>query len=305
MLRIDNETRVNLGSKIHGAFLLDVEAPVWPDAGKPLASARTKNIWQMYNPKILVTQVVDIIPGRQPVEVKPGEWRWEKDTCLAAWLIENKDAFAHFVGLRIVLKVKAGDKVGMHFAAPGWSEPITDQADLSGAKIPLFLQDTEAADLHQPGTIAHANLKAGGDLEPPSNVMLTAWSNDQPRDFEMPLKHMGVSPSVVLIWQDKLMQPGEKRYLGFTWGLNHVVATPQKANTPQLGVSVEGTFAPGKEFTVFAQVRDWESGLKLELDLEPGLKLVQGKAEQAVPQPVGSTHQPRQLDRTRGGSRPL
>jgi hypothetical protein len=166
--------------------------------------------------------------------------------------------------------------------------PITAQADLKGKEVPSFLQMQESPDPTQPGVVAQMGLKLGGDLEPPDRVSVTAWDAEQ-RDWNMPVKDMGKNTSVVLYWGQKKLNPGEKRWAGYTYGLGQIHTDAAAKNGSRLALTLDGDLEADTEFTVLAYVLQPQPGQKVKLFLAPGLSLVKGAAEQPVPpSPDGS-----------------
>jgi hypothetical protein len=77
------------------------------------------------------------------------------------------------------------------------------------------------------------------------------------------------------------MKKGEKREVGFSYGLGRVDTT-----SGQLGLSVGGDFSPGGELTVVALVSTPQPGQKLTLKLPEGFSFADGQAaQQDVPPP--------------------
>src|SRR5262249_20650241 len=89
VIRIDGDL-VQFGSPARGRWVLP------PELGKQ-EKTKTKYVWET-NGKIRITQVVDIIAGKQPIK-KGDKHRLKLDRCLAAYLIENLDTESHKVGL--------------------------------------------------------------------------------------------------------------------------------------------------------------------------------------------------------------
>jgi hypothetical protein len=126
LVRVDNQKPVSFGPINLGQWVTKEEwHPIDPPPGLPLNFTRTSNSWQMFGKNIRITQVVDIISAKQPVEIKPGEWRWPLNVCLAGYLVENLDTEYHSVGLRLVLDTQIGSKDDVRFAGPDLPAPVT------------------------------------------------------------------------------------------------------------------------------------------------------------------------------------
>src|SRR5262249_11339817 len=144
------------------------------------------------------------------------------DTVLVRYRILNKDARAHKVGLRIQVDTLIGNNDGVPFTVPGIGL-VTTFADFRRARdIPDFIQALEIPNINNPGTVAHMTLKLGGKIEAPGRVSLTHWPGFGFTPWEVPLQPLGGDSAVVLYWYEKTIQAGEKRELGFAYGLGSV-----------------------------------------------------------------------------------
>jgi serine/threonine protein kinase len=279
MIRIDGDL-VQFGSPARGRWVLA------PELGK-LEKNKTKYVWES-NGNIRITQVVDIIAGKQPIK-KGDKHRLKLERCLAAYLIENLDTESHKVGLRFLLDTLIGERDAVPFAVPGWPFLITTQGDYEGKDVPHFIQALERTDdLAQPGTVALLTLKVGGDLEAPSRASLTHWSSKL-SSWEIPMEDIGKDSCAVLYWPDKELKPKEKRCLGFTYGLGQIIPRSTQDDAPiQMGLTLDGDFEPGKDFTILAYVRKPKSGEKLKLVAPEGLDFVNCEGEQTIRKPINN-----------------
>jgi hypothetical protein len=259
-----------------------------------------RSAWLYGEEKVAVTQTVELVPGPQSRLL---------DTCLVTYKIENRDNRPHRVGLRFMLDTFIGANDGVPFTLPGAPELCDTQREfLTPQDVPDFLQALENADLANPGTIAHVQLKLGEGIEAPSRVSLGAWPNpklrtkDQRCMQQMTLWDVPVLPiksltpgdpadsCVVLYWPEQELKAGATRNVGFSYGLGQVASGETKG---QLGITVGGSFNIGGTFTVTALVSKPVSGQKLTLHLPPGLELVAGQsAEQPVPPASGERYSP-------------
>jgi hypothetical protein len=247
-----------------------------------------KSVWIFDDQKILVTQTVEIVPGAQSSLL---------DTCLVRYDLENKDGVAHEVGLRFLLDTFIGDNDGVPFLLPGADQLCSTKMEFQKATdVPDFIQAYENNDLKSPGTVAHVGLKVPG-LDPPDRVTLSAWPNvalgrrdrrceQQFTRWEVPVLDMNsLSPAdsaVTIYWNERTLKPGERRSVGFSYGLGVVAGGEGGGN---LAVTIGGSFAPEGEFTVTAYVQDPVPGQTVTLTLPDGFKLLGGDAQQTVPQP--------------------
>ena len=115
--------------------------------------------------------------------------------------------------------------------------------------------------------------------------LLTRWEADGLVRWEVPIRPMEQAnqpgrpkdSAVVMYWLPRELKPGEKREVGFSYGLGHV-----SSSGGQLGLSVGGSKSPGGELTVVALVNNPQPGQKLQLKLPDGFTLVEGQAEQTL-----------------------
>lgn len=257
-----------------------VRRPFSP-AFRPGESFRSKGEW-VTNNQIHITQAVDVVPGEQPVEIG-GTPRRLLDTCLVGYQIENRDRRPHRVGLRVMIDTLIGDNDGVPFAVPGQQELVTRFKEFrTPADVPDFIQALEVPDLRSPGTVAHLSLKLGRGFEAPERVSLTHWPGTS-LAWQIPLQSIQQDSAVVLYWPERELQPGEKRTLGYAYGLGSVSGAEGGG---KLGLSLSGSFEPGGEFTIAAYVNRPQSGQTLTLSLPDGVERTAGEATQAVrPQP--------------------
>jgi hypothetical protein len=247
-----------------------------------------KSVWVYDQEQVTVTQFVQVVAGEQSRKL---------DTCLVRYLIENNDRREHRVGLRFMLDTYIGTNDGVPFTIPGERELCDTMKDFkTAADVPDFIEALERDDLTNPGTIAHLQLRLGGRIDPPDRVTLGAWPNPvlvkrDPRCqqektlWDVPLfKIKDNDPPdscVTMYWSPKPLGPGEKREVGFAYGLGNVAS--DKDAEGRLGLSVGGRFVPGGEFTLTALVANPKKGETLKLELPPGFKLVEGELTQPVP----------------------
>jgi hypothetical protein len=268
-----------------------------------------KSVWEYPKQKIVVTQFVEIIAGEQSRKL---------DTVLVRYVIENNDTREHKVGLRFMLDTFIGDNDGVPFTIPNpnASELCDTRKDFDTAsKVPDYIEALENGnDLTKPGTIARVQFRLGQRVEAPSRVTLGAWPNTQLSDpkyglgpdavrclQEKTLWEVPVFPikafdeqgdsCVVMYWPQKALPAGEKREVGFAYGLGNVSAGDKDSNG-RLGLSVGGRFVPGGEFTLTALVANPKPKEELTLTLPEGFKLVSGELKQKVPPvPDGAARQ--------------
>src|SRR5262249_49889341 len=151
---------------------------------------------------VRISQFVEIVPSKQPVQVTPGVSRRLLDTVLVRYLIENLDRRAHTVGLRVQVDTLIGNNDGVPFTVPGFAGLVNTMADFrTPQEVPEFIQALEFPNLQNPGTVALMTLKPGGGLEPPGRVSLTHWAPEAP--WEVGVRHMGTDSAVIIYWNPK------------------------------------------------------------------------------------------------------
>ena len=250
--------------------------------GTPRVGARS--IWFYPNEQVSVTQTVEVVRGEQTFDV---------DTCRVLYTIENRDQQAHQVGLRFLLDTFIGTNDGAPFIIPGDKLLCETSKVFTGTdRVPEFVQALESMDFLNPGVIAHLKLKMGGKVEPPSGASFGAWP--QPgkvpgalgiqTPWKVPVASIRTTKdsAAVLYWDERMMQPNEKRTLGFTYGLGNFSSNA----AGDLGVTLAGTFQAGSNITVLALVKNPAIAQTLTLRLTDGLERVGGAETQVVTFPV-------------------
>jgi len=255
-------------------FERDAKLP--PNAGAK-SYAGSRSVW--VSGKIVYTQILELVPSGQPFMVA-GKPRLVLDTVRVRYIIENKDAKPFKVGLRTQIDTLIGANDGVPFTVPGMKGMVIGFADFPKvAPIPDFIQALERPNLQNPGTVAHMSLKIGG-VEAPTRVCLTHWPGGGFPSWEVPLVPIGNDSAVVLYWQERPLAPGEKREMGFAYGLGSVVSTDAGG---KLGITLGGSFEPGESFSVTAYVQSPIKGQTLTLELPRGLQRIDGDETQKVP----------------------
>jgi hypothetical protein len=87
---------------------------------------------------------------------------------------------------------------------------------------------------------------------------------------------------VVIYWDETEMRPGQTREMAVAYGIGQVTSTAGQGSG-KLGLTIDGTFRPGGEFTVTAYVNQPEAGQQVAIEVPSGLRLVEPKeSTQAV-----------------------
>jgi hypothetical protein len=282
-----------------------------PDKPKRKRIGR-KSVCLFQDSKIQVTQVVEVIPDDQAADVEYDGKKQEMrplNKVLVRYVLENKDDKEHSVGLRFLLDTFIGTNDGVPFTIPGVAGLVDTEMEFDqskGQKIPDFIQALERPDIADPGIVAHLALRLPG-LETPERVTLGAWPqrnlkenpktrnlpgigncNDHLTRWDVPLVNMQLTidpegkpapdSAVVMYWNEKMLKPKEERTLGFAYGLGDF-----EGGGGKIGLSVGGSFAVGKTFTVTALINDPKEGQTATIKLPAGFKLVSGEGTQKVP----------------------
>jgi hypothetical protein len=257
--------------------------------------------WRLPDPHLEVTQEVEIIPGEQSRRL---------DTCLVLYTLENKDTRPHQVGIRFMLDTYIGANDGVPFTIPG----ATGLCDTSMKfdrpnNVPDFIQALEKDDLRNPGTVAYLQFRIGSQVESPTRVTLGGWPNQELQQFG-PQYHNALSQltrwdvpfismkeldrlargigrradrdsAVTMYWNERELAPGKDRVVGFTYGLGSVDTSESEGH---LLLTVGGQLVRKGEFTLTALVHNPQPGERLTLILPSGFHLLEGHAEQEVPE---------------------
>jgi hypothetical protein len=294
-----------------GVFEQPAKQPLGKDpSGRELIGYKT--VWVVN--RIAVTQQVEIVPDAQMRAL---------NTCRITYTLENRGDVRQPVGLRYMLDTFIGTNDGVPFNIPGQGLCDTSHSFKKPEDVPDFVTALERDDVKNPGTVAHITLKAAGGLEPPSRVTLGAWPDGnlwkldhlamkQDTLWDVPVLSMRdealdrPDSAVTIYWDPRELKAGEKRVVGFAYGLGEVSGS----DNGSLGLALSGnreSFVDGGEFTLTAYVKDPRDKQTATLTLGTRrLMLVEGKETQDVPKldpNVKSTYSPVtwKIRSTRGG----
>jgi hypothetical protein len=229
-----------------------------------------------YPEGIVVTQDVEIVRGEQTGLL---------DTCLVRYALENKGKAPHTAGLRVMLDTFIGAEDGVPFLIPGRRKLLTTMQEFGPKDMPDVISALERPDPKNPGTVAQLGVNIV-DSEPVEKMIICRWPGPnvrweiQPESMAADAKRKGDS-CVFLYWEYRKMEPGEKRVMGFTYGLGQLESGGTSAG--QLGLMAHGSARPGGTFTVTAYVKKPQVGQKVKIELPDGLTLADDQpAEQTV-----------------------
>jgi hypothetical protein len=267
---------------IRAAFRIDEQIlmPKSPPAGPLPLGPRGKrrsggqSTW-VYN-DLHITEILEVIPS----QAKPGEPR-TLDTVLIRYVIENKTAAAHKVGVRIRVDTMCGNNDGALFAAPT-THPgqILDGIALRDGALPPFVQILQNADLKNPGFVGHFTLKMANVVGPDRFV---CTSHGAPENgWDVPAQPANGDSDCALFWEPRTIAPGGKLEVGYAYGKGLASADEGEG---RLSVALTGSFEPEKLFTIMAYVDEPRANQTLALELASGLELIEGKAIQPLAPP--------------------
>jgi hypothetical protein len=283
----------------------------WVEREQPLGediSGRKRDglasVWEHTASRVIVTQEVEVVPGEQSRKL---------DTCLIRYILENRDRQQHRAGIRFMLDTFIGANDGVPFTIPSATGLCdTSRVFATAPEVPDFIEALEKDDLLHPGTVAHLQLRLGGQIEAPSRVTLGGWPNLGFQQFHQkpeyqrahaqntlwdvpvvgmreldelartmkPPQSADPDSAVVMYWGERLLPAGERRVVGFAYGLGTVSSAESGG---RLLLTVGGQLVKNGEFTLTALVANPVRGEHLTLELPSGFTLVSGTAEQPVP----------------------
>jgi hypothetical protein len=235
---------------------------------------RWTSTWNYSQEKVLVRQTVEIVPNMQTHVL---------DTCLVHYRIDNHDTVSHKVGLRVMIDTFIGANDGVPFVIPGQPGLLETKKVFGQKEIPDYIEALERPNLTDPGTIAHMGLKLAPDikiqrddpeLDALVRLVVCRWPDNKDKRWKWDYEAMNAVPEkkdscVVLYWDEELMEPGANRSMAFTYGLGRM----SSSGAGSLGLTVGGSFQPGKVFTVTAYVKEPKEGQKVKLILPGSLTL--------------------------------
>lgn len=234
-----------------------------------------------YPEKVRLTQIVEILPNQQTRVL---------DTCLVRYTIENFSNSPRKVGLRVMLDTFIGANDGVPFRIPGESDFLKTMKVFGQKDIPDYVQAWENPDLKNPGTVAHLGLKnfeiPKANIEPILEMVICRFPNNTEQRWKWdytpmnePIGEKGDS-CVVLYWEERTMNPGEKRDMAYSYGLN-AISGISTGGSSGLGLTAGGSFRPGGQFTLTATLTNPTAGQKVTLEL-PGKGVALAPGEQAT-----------------------
>ncbi len=221
--------------------------------------------------KVEVTQEVELVHGPSDA----------LDTCVVRYIMENKGTNKQMVGLRVLLDTYIGTNDGVPFTIPGESGFVTTRRILNQKEVPQYLEAIEnPEDPKNPGTAARIGLRfPDSDLDTPVKVVICGYQNGfhtQKWDVD-PIKDIGKDSCVLIYWADTTLNKGERREVGYSYGLGEV------QGDGRLALSAPGVVTPNSEFVLTSYIHKAEKGQTFTVLLPPGVELAKGEsAEKTV-----------------------
>jgi len=228
----------------------------------------------------------------QTVEIVVGEQTQLYDTALVTYQLENLDDRAHTVGLRAMIDTYVGLTDGVPVLVGPTETTAAQLVDtkivLEKAGVPGFLRALESDKLGDASAVvAEMGLRLKG-CEPPEKVVICRWPQEwgaSEARWDWPYQAMNEPKGrekdscAVIYWSRVNMARGEKRTLGYTYGLGAISDGKDGSNGMRLLAG--GACAAGRTFTLTAYIKDPRDGDKAKLQLPAELKLADGqKVEQ-------------------------
>jgi len=236
----------------------------------------------------------------QTVQIVVGEGTRLYDTVLVKYQVWNMDKKAHTVGLRAMIDTFIGTNDGAPFLFPPTDDSpnqrlVDTMLEVEKEKVPPFLRVLENDNPNDPkATVVEMGLKLKG-FEDPNRLVVCRWPQEwggSEARWDWPYTAMNDPPGkekdscVVIYWNKLNMNPGEKRTMGYCYGLGRIAGeeTPDGSN-PQGKmrlIAPQRLGVPGSTFVMAAQVRKGD-GQTCTLKLPAGVRFSTGEtAEKPV-----------------------
>lgn len=274
---------------IRTSFKID-DRPMYPAVGgySRLAPERPGQVREAYqvvwnHDGLVITQTLELVPSRP----QPGQAKRQLDACMVRYVIENKSGRARKAGVRVRIDAYCGNNDGPLFAAPAhYKDKILDGVDLKGKDLPEVVQILERPDLKNPGLVGHFLTKMPGRAIGPNRFIATSHGAGEDGWEVQVIRTGGGDTDCVLYFDPREIPNGGKIEYAYAYGTG-VATLPEAEGRIRLALS--GSFEPGKVFSLMAFVEDPIAGQTLALDLPPGMRRLEGKEIQPVPEPAAGT----------------
>lgn len=207
---------------------------------------------------------------KQLIELIYGDVSRRLDTVRVTMTAVNEGTAEPQVGVRYMIDTYIGKNDGVPFIVAGHEKLVTHPITFRNEEVPDFVRALQNPSLSDPGVIVDIGLKKG-DVQRPDELVLSYWpGNNAGWDYDR-IKPLGSDSAAGLYFNPTKLGPGEKRAMGFTYGLGFISST--KSKNAQLSLTAGGPFHAGGSFWLVALVQDPQPGAELEIKLPEGLKL--------------------------------
>lgn len=211
--------------------------------------------------QVEVTQEIELVSGLSE----------SLDTCLVKYTVENKGANKQIVGLRVLLDTYIGTNDGVPFTIPGESGFVTEKRVLNLKEVPQYIEAIENPDdPKNPGSVLRIGLQfPDSELESPVKVLICGYQNsfkNQRWDLD-PIADIKKDSCVAIFWAEAPINQGEKRVLGYSYGLGEV------QGDGRLALSAPAVVTPNSEFVLTTYVYKAEKGQSFKVLLPEGMSL--------------------------------
>jgi len=227
----------------------------------------------VYNNGLRLTVTMSVVATRPADKAA----KRQRDAVFTHYLVENTGTKPRKFGLRIFMDTYVINNDGCLFAAPTMPGKILNGVVLKGKEFPPYVQLLHQPNLMNPGYVAHLTFELGSKFEKPDRIVLTRLAASAPWDV---VAMQAGDSALAFFWEPMEIKPGGKREFGYGYGKGIV---PNPESEGQVEMVMGGSFAPGKVFSITARVIDPATGQSLQLELPPGMELLEGKETQAVP----------------------
>jgi hypothetical protein len=211
----------------------------------------------------------------------PGSNQRSLGTVLIRYSVENIGKQPRTFGLRAYIDMYIVNNDGALFAAPTMPGKVLDGVELKGKTLPDYVQCLQMPNVKTPGEVAHLTLNLGGGIDKADRVVLSRHGAGNLNAWDMPAVRAGGDSALAIFFEPRQLKPGGRRELGYAYGPG--VAVPPESEG-RVEVKLDGSFEPGREFTVTAQIHDPVPAQTLILELPDGIELVEGREIQPVPE---------------------
>ncbi|MBY0524344.1 MAG: hypothetical protein K2R98_13140 [Gemmataceae bacterium] len=277
------------------------------DKGKVLKEVVSQDKRKTYSVMDYETEQIRIT---QTVEIVVGEGTRLYDTALVKYQIWNRDKKIHTVGIRAMMDTYIGLNDGAPFFIPPTEDDpqpkmVDTKIELEKEKIPQFVRVMETNDPNDPNaTVAEMGLKLRG-YEPINKLVICRWPQEwggSEAKWDFPYEAMNKDADkgrdkdscVMLYWSKLNMNPGEKRTVGYTYGLGRIAGERQEivenANSRGKIRLFPGPAKAGRPFVAAAYVRNAD-GQTCTIKLPAGVVLASNeKADKPVKTEAGKDY---------------